>query len=230
MRAFRQSWTLAVLLAPMAAVACSQATTAEPQTPAPAVEARSDAEIEALFSARRDSARMRFTEADVRFMTGMIHHHAQAIDMSRLAPTHTSNPDIHTLAARIINAQRDEIATMQRWLRDRDQPVPELHVSDAGVMVHGAGHAMHMPGMLTPDQLRDLDAARGVAFDRLFLTLMIQHHNGAVTMVRELFKVDGAGQDEDVFRFASDVHVDQITEIDRMRVMLDALPAGGNNP
>jgi uncharacterized protein (DUF305 family) len=214
----------------MAAVACSQATTAEPQTPAPAAEARSNAEIEALFRARTDSARMRFTEADVRFMTGMIHHHAQAIDMSRLAPTHTSNPTLHTLAARITNAQRDEIATMQRWLRDRDQAVPEIHVSDAGVMVHGDGHAMHMPGMLTPDQLRDLDAARGAAFDRLFLTLMIQHHNGAVTMVRELFEVDGAGQDEDVFRFASDVHVDQITEVERMKLMLASMPPADRSP
>jgi uncharacterized protein (DUF305 family) len=228
MRPFRQQLTLAVLLAQLPAVACSQATTAEPQTPAPAAEARSNAEIEALFRARVDSARMRFTEADVRFMTGMIHHHAQAIDMSRLAPTHTSNPALHTLAARITNAQRDEIATMQRWLRDRDQPVPELHVSGAGVMVHGDG--MHMPGMLTPDQLRDLDAARGAAFDRLFLTLMIQHHNGAVTMVRELFEVDGAGQDEDVFRFASDVHVDQITEVERMKLMLAGMPPDDRSP
>jgi uncharacterized protein (DUF305 family) len=156
-------------------------------------------------------------------MTGMIHHHAQAIDISRLAPTHTDNPTLHTLAARITNAQRDEIATMQRWLRDRNQTVPELHVSDMGVMVHGADHSMHMPGMLTPEQLRDLGAARGAEFDRLFLTLMIQHHNGAVTMVRDLFEIDGAGQDEDVFRFAADVHVDQVTEVERMKLMLSAM-------
>lgn len=223
MTRLRPWWILAVMLAPLTAGACSQATTAEPQTPAPSADARSNAEIEALFRARVDSARMRFTDADVRFMTGMIHHHAQAIDISRLAPTHTDNPTLHTLAARITNAQRDEIATMQRWLRDRDQPVPELHVTDTGVMVHGADHAMHMPGMLTPEQLRDLAAARGAEFDRLFLTLMIQHHNGAVTMVRELFRVDGAGQDEDVFRFASDVHVDQVTEVERMKLLLSAM-------
>jgi uncharacterized protein (DUF305 family) len=222
MSRIRQWWILAVMLAPLSAGACSQAMTAEPQPPAPPAE-RSDAEIEAMFRARVDSARMRFTDADVRFMTGMIHHHAQAIDISRLAPTHTDNPTLHTLAARITNAQRDEIATMQRWLRDRNQTVPELHVSDMGVMVHGADHSMHMPGMLTPEQLRDLGAARGAEFDRLFLTLMIQHHNGAVTMVRDLFEIDGAGQDEDVFRFAADVHVDQVTEVERMKLMLSAM-------
>jgi uncharacterized protein (DUF305 family) len=171
---------------------------------------------------------MHFTEADSRFMTGMIHHHAQAIEMARLAPTHGAGPQVQTLAARVANAQRDEIALMQQWLRDRDQPVPELHVSESGVTVHGPGHAHDMPGMLTPDQIRELDAAHGKAFDRLFLTLMIPHHRGAVTMVRQLFATDGAAQDEDVFRIASDVQVDQITEIARMESMLAAMDRSGS--
>jgi uncharacterized protein (DUF305 family) len=162
-------------------------------------------------------------------MTGMIHHHAQAIEMGRMAPTHGASPMIRTLAARIINAQRDEIALMQRWLRDRDEPVPQVHVSDEGVMVHGADHGMHMPGMLTPEQIRKLDAARGAEFDRTFLTLMIQHHRGAVTMVHDLFGTPGAGLDEDVFRFASDVQVDQATEVARMELMLSEMSGEGSS-
>ncbi|HEX2166247.1 MAG TPA: DUF305 domain-containing protein [Longimicrobiales bacterium] len=166
---------------------------------------------------------MRYTEADVRFMTGMIHHHAQAVEMAQMAPSHGAGDQIQVLAARIINAQRGEIDIMQRWLRNRGEPVPEVHVTEGDVMVHGADHAMHMPGMLTEAQIRQLDAARGAEFDRLFLELMIQHHRGAVTMVRDLFGTPGAGRDEDVFRFASDVHVDQKTEVARMERMLSAM-------
>ena len=168
---------------------------------------------------------MRFTPADAEFITHMIPHHAQAIEISLLAPKNGASPQIQTLAARIINAQQDEIATMQQWLRDRDQPVPEVHISDTGVMVHGADHSMHMPGMLTPAQLAELRAARGTAFDRLFLRYMIQHHEGAITMVDRLFASHGAGQDEDVFKFAVDVHADQTTEINRMGLMLKAVPS-----
>jgi uncharacterized protein (DUF305 family) len=118
---------------------------------------------------------------------------------------------------------------MQRWLRDRGQSVPEVHVNGAQVMVHGAGmdHASHgqMPGMLTDEQLAALAAARDTAFDRLFLALMIQHHRGAVVMVDELFATDGAAQDTDVFKFASDVQVDQRTEVARMEQMLALLGA-----
>jgi uncharacterized protein (DUF305 family) len=169
-----------------------------------------------------DSARNRFEEADVRFMTGMIGHHAQAIVMSNLASTHGASPSILTLAGRIISAQKDEIVNMQRWLRDRGQPVPEPGTSLA--MPGHADHAQHMPGMLTPEQMQQLDQARGAEFDRLFLTLMIQHHRGAITMVNELFKAGGAGRDDSVFKIASDVNVDQITEIERMEQMLARLP------
>lgn len=226
-------WLLAATA--ILSVACSSgaATGTRPADPAAAAPGRSAAEIEALYRARVDSARSRFTEADVEFMTGMIHHHAQAIELSQLAPTHAASESIRTLAARIINAQQDEIATMQRWLRDRGQPVPEVHRMDDGrVMVHapdmqhGGGHDhTMMPGMLTEAELASLRAAHGVAFDRLFLQLMIRHHQGAVTMVQDLFATDGAGQDEDVFRFATDVHVDQRTEVARMERMLDAMPA-----
>lgn len=197
-------------------------------TPRPA--AGSTAELEALYRARTDSARMRFSEADVHFVTGMIGHHAQALVMAGLAPTHGASPAVQTLAARIINAQKDEIATLEQWLLDRGQPVPEVRIEGTKLMVHGADHAMHMPGMLTPDQLRELDGAQGAAFDRLFLTYMIQHHRGAVTMVHDLFGTDGAGQDELVFKLASDIQVDQTTEIARMELMLSALPAEGGAP
>jgi uncharacterized protein (DUF305 family) len=234
MRPPRTRWSRAtlpaVLLAVLATSACHSAaprgvdTTPSPSSTAPA------SDFEALYRARKDSARTRFTPADVHFMTGMIGHHAQAITMSKLAPTHGASPAVQTLAARIINAQQDEIATMQRWLRERGQPVPELHVMGNEVMVHGAEHDMHMPGMLTPEQMRALDAARGIEFDRLFLSGMIQHHRGAVTMVHDLFATDGAGQDDAVFKFASDVQVDQNTEIARMEQMLAALPAAGRAP
>ena len=183
-------------------------------------------ELEALYEARKDSARMEFTEADVDFMTGMISHHAQALVMSRLAPTHGASPQIKTLAARIINAQKDEIETMQRWLRDRDQPVPTIDIDGLDLTVRGAGeHAMHMPGMLTQEHLEELDEARGAEFDRLFLEYMIQHHSGAVTMVHNLFDVDGAAQGDAAFKLASDIQVDQKTEIARMNRMLDDLVA-----
>jgi uncharacterized protein (DUF305 family) len=218
------------LVALVAAGACRSAPASAPVPLATTAGALTAEQRTAIFRAVRDSARLRFTEADVRFMTDMIGHHAQALAMSGLAPTNTSNPSIRTLAARIINAQRDEIAFMQAWLRDRAQPVPEVHLDGHRVMLHGAGaHAdhAHMPGMLTDAQLDALAAARDAEFDRLFLTSMIAHHRGAVTMVTTLFATDGAGRDTDVFKFASDVQVDQRTEVARMERMLAALSAPG---
>ena len=168
---------------------------------------------------------MRFTEADARFMTGMIGHHAQALVMAGFAPTHGAGSRLLTLAARITNAQTDEIALMQQWLRDRRQPVPEVAASGVNMAMHGAEHEL-MPGMLTPEQLQRLDGARGSEFDRLFLTYMIQHHKGAVTMVHDLFATDGAAQDELAFKLASDIQVDQLTEVARMEQMLSAMPPG----
>ena len=185
----------------------------------------------AIEKARADSARYPYTEADIHFMSGMIGHHGQAIVMSRMAASHGASPSVRNLADRIINAQQDEIRTMQSWLRDRGQPVPEP--SPTGIMTMTMGgheHEMLMPGMLTAAQMQKLDAARGADFDRLFLTSMIQHHRGAVSMVQQLFGSYGAAQDETVFKFANDVSVDQTTEIARMERMLAAQifgPGGG---
>ena len=208
------------LLGLLTAVGC--ATSGPTGDAAPPGPAESEAErLEALYQARMDSTRLTVHEADVHFMTGMIHHHAQALVMSALAPQNGASESIRTLTGRIINAQTDEIAVMQRWLRDRDRPVPEVH--DSG---HVMGEHMHMAGMLTPEQLDELAAARGREYDRLFLTYMIQHHNGAVDMVDVLFATDGAAQDDFVFKLASDIQVDQRTEVARMQRMLDAMPPG----
>jgi uncharacterized protein (DUF305 family) len=166
--------------------------------------------------------RRSFTPADLQFMTGMIGHHAQAIVISRWAPTNQASAEIQRLAERIIAAQQDEIRTMQHWLEDRRQPVPA--VGNAGEM-HQHGREALMPGMLTPDQMTSLQAARGAEFDRIFLTLMIQHHNGALSMVETLFGSHGAAQEDAIFKFASDVSADQSTEVARMERMLAALPA-----
>jgi uncharacterized protein (DUF305 family) len=166
------------------------------------------------------SPRYPHTEADVHFMSAMIVHHAQAIVMAGWAPTHDAGPSVRTLAERIINAQQDEIATMQQWLRDHGQPAPEARAEGMKMPMNGAAHEMLMPGMLTEAQMQQLDQARGPEFDRLFLTFMIQHHRGAVAMVQDLFGSHGAAQDETVFKFANDVNVDQSTEIARMQTML----------
>ena len=135
-----------------------------------------------------------------------------------------------TLAARIINAQQDEIVAMQKWLRDRHQAVPEANPHGMTMKMDGMDHEMLMPGMLSETQLKQLDDARDKEFDRLFLTFMIQHHRGAVTMVKELFDTYGAAQDITVFKLASDVNVDQTTEIDRMQKMLASMIFGVDIP
>jgi uncharacterized protein (DUF305 family) len=243
----------ASLLAALALAACRAAppptSTPAPQDASPGVSspvtvAQSDSA--AIARARADSARLPYTAADVHFMTMMIGHHAQAIRIAGWAATHDAGPAVRTLAGRILNGQRDEIAIMQNWLRDRLQPVPRVNPADTTVSMppmaghaggHGAaaggaagtGHDMAtMPGMLTAAQLRELDAARGKEFDRLFLTYMIQHHRGAVGMVKQLFDTQGAGQDLTVFKFASDVNVDQTTEIARMEQMLVDLLFSGS--
>jgi len=219
---------MATLIAVVASPACGGARTAVTMPPSPA--ALSTAELEALYLARTDSARTRFTEADVRFMTGMISHHAQALEMAGLAPTRGPSLSVRTLTARTINAQSDEIALMQQWLQDRGQPVPEVYTAGVGSTVRVPDGGMHMPGMLTARQMRDLATARGPDFDRLFLTYMIQHHGGAVTMVHDLFATDGAALDDVVFKVASDIQVDQTTEIARMERMLTEIARMERNP
>ncbi len=183
------------------------------------------AALEALYQARAEAALQGHHDADVHFMAGMIGHHAQALVMAGFAPEAGASPAIQTLCARIINAQRDEINAMQAWLRDRGLAVPEVHISDGHLTIHGPEHAMHMPGMLTRAQLEELGRARGADFDRLFLEYMIMHHEGAVTMVERLFATDGAAQGDFVFKLASDIQADQGSEIARMELMLEGLSA-----
>jgi uncharacterized protein (DUF305 family) len=153
-----------------------------------------------------------YTAADVHFMQDMIGHHAQAIVMSGKAVSHGASSDVQKLAQKIAISQRDEIVFMKRWLTERNQVVP----TDSQSM------AMMMPGMLTPAMMAQLDAARGIDFDRLFLRFMIGHHEGALTMVADLFKAPAAGQEPEVFRFATDVDTDQKAEIYVMQELLNS--------
>jgi uncharacterized protein (DUF305 family) len=179
--------------------------------------------------AAAESGRPPYNAADVRFMSGMIDHHAQAILMAGWAPSHGASASVRALCERIVVGQRDEIAFMQRWLRDRGLPVPPGDGSHDRDMP-GMEHTSLMPGMLTPAELAQLDAARGPEFDRLFLTFMIQHHQGAITMVNQLFSANGATLDDLIFKYASDVNVDQTTEINRMGRMLAAMSSGERSP
>ena len=222
MTALRARRIAATLLGTVSLGACSSGTGALHTSAQPAAVPKADPA--AIARAKADSVRHPYTEADVQFMSRMIGHHAQAIVMGKLAPSHGATASIQRLAERIINAQQDEIATMQRWLADRRKPVPEARAKGMKMMVNGVEHEMLMPGMLTEQQIEQLDEASGPAFDKLFLTFMIQHHRGAVAMVKELFASYGAGQDELVFKFAGDVGVDQSTEIERMEKMLVSIP------
>jgi len=158
--------------------------------------------------------------ADVAFMQGMIMHHGQAVEMTALIPSHTENKEIRTLGARISRSQTDEMNFMKRWLLARGEPVsmampgmPNMDMS---------GNPMHaMPGMLTPEQMEALRHAKAAEFDRLFLKGMIQHHNGALVMVKQLFDTPGAGQDADLFDFATDADNTQRAEIRIMQAMLE---------
>jgi len=182
-----------------------------------------------------------YTAADVKFVQGMILHHAQAVVMSDWAPTHGARPQLLILCKRIALSQRDEITVMQRWLQDRHLPTPDpLHMFQGS---HGSGrdtsemampgmdmpgmdmgeHPMLMTGMLTPAEMRQLDTARGATFDHLYLTGMIKHHQGALDMVATLFSMPGAGQQADLFGFATDVDAGQRAEMARMQAMLNTL-------
>ena len=248
-------------------------------------------DLSELFWARQDSAKMQFTQPDVDFMAGMIGHHAQALIMSSMASVNNASPSVVTLTKRIINAQKDEIGIMQRWLHDRNQMVPQVTIDglqliieagsepslvfdsaqvahavkhfnkhgsymdnnhyqmmhgsemshegmEHGTMDHGDTEMNHegmehgtmdhsgmhdhssMPGMLTQKQLEELALAKGTEFDRLFLTYMIQHHTGAIIMVKDLVETDGAAQEVQIGKLAGEINVDQKTEIERMRLML----------
>ena len=162
------------------------------------------------------------SQADVQFMQGMIMHHAQAVEMTALMKSRTENKELRTLGARISRSQSDEIDFMKRWLTARGQPIemamPEMPGMDM------SNHEMLMPGMLTAKQMDALKKAKGEEFDRLFLTGMIQHHNGALIMVKDLFDTAGAGQDAEVFNFVTDVDSGQRAEIRIMQTMLGEKP------
>ena len=167
-----------------------------------------------------------YTTADVQFMQGMIGHHAQAVVMAAMAPTHGASPKVALFCRKVDISQRDEIVLMQTWLRDRGQSVPDPLAASAHDAMAGtdmADHATLMPGMLTPEQLKQLDQSRDTTFDRLFLTFMIQHHQGALTMVATLFDSPGAGQTPEIFGYATGVDADQRAEIERMEGMLSPL-------
>ena len=138
-------------------------------------------------------------------------------------------PTVRVLCERMVVAQRDEIALMRNWLRDRGQPVPAADATHHRMKMNGVEHDMLMPGMLSPEELAQLDKARGPEWDRLFLTFMIRHHEGALKMVDDLFASYGALQDDDVYKFASDIHADQTIEIERMQKMLAAWTSAARN-
>jgi uncharacterized protein (DUF305 family) len=163
--------------------------------------------------------RPQHTTADARFMRDMIAHHGQALEMVSLVPTRSSRDDLQLLARRIRISQTDEIALMRRWLERRGESAPDEHAHHAQ---HAGDPHANMPGMLTAAQLAQLSAATGPEFNRLFLEFMIQHHEGALMMVAELFGSPGAGQESEVFQIASEIDGDQRIEISRMRALLNA--------
>ena len=163
--------------------------------------------------------------ADVDFMQGMIIHHQQAVEMTALIPSHTENKDLRSLGARISSSQSDEIKFMQRWLAARGEPLSMAMPGMPDMDMSGNPMPL-MPGMLTPEQMEALRKAKGAEFDRLFLTGMIQHHNGALIMVEDLFDTSGAGQDADLFNFATDADNTQRAEIKIMQLMLEKKSSG----
>jgi uncharacterized protein (DUF305 family) len=177
--------------------------------------------------ARPDLVRQPYSQADIDFMSGMIPHHAQAVLIAGWAASHGARSDVRILCERQVVAQRDEIEFMRNWLRDRGEPVPTANATHHRMKMNGVEHDMLMPGMLTADELARLDKARGAEWDRLFLQAMIRHHEGAIKMVDDLFASYGALQDDDVYKFASDVYADQSTEIERMQKMLEDVEKRG---
>ena len=215
-------WVRLFTVAAFVPAACGGSRAPDSVAPRPAGTFRSPAEMVAA-----DGGRPPYTAADVHFMSGMIPHHAQAVLIAGWAASHDAGSAVKILCERIVVAQQDEIATMQRWLRERGQRVPPADATHLRMTMNGMEHDMLMPGMLNAQELARLDQARGGEFDRLFLSYMIRHHEGAVTMVDQLFgSAGGAGQDETVFRLASDIYADQTTEIERMQKMLAAVSDG----
>ena len=219
-----------VLVAAAMAAACGQSAPATSGSAAPPASGSGPAVVHPgapgqPSTAGKTSGPPAYTDADVQFMQGMIHHHGQALDMAALMPTHSSRADMQRLGEKITISQTDEIKMMQTWLKDRGKDAPDPatmhHMMADGSMMGSLGPMM--PGMLSPEEMKQLAAAKGAAFDKLFLEGMIKHHKGAITMVSDLFSHDGAAQDAVIFQFASDVRTDQQTEIHKMEQMLAAM-------
>jgi uncharacterized protein (DUF305 family) len=199
----------------MSAAAPAGTPAAPPSEPPPIVQPGAPGQASQVISAAAatDLSKVEYTGADIKFMQGMIGHHAQALEMVELLKTRSASDDMKKLALRIELSQDDEIKMMQHWLEARGQQVPNR----MAMHMHGA---TLMPGMLTPDEMQRLEQAKGAEFDRLFLEGMIKHHGGALSMVKDLLDTPGAAQESEVFAFVSDVEADQRMEIDRMGAML----------
>jgi uncharacterized protein (DUF305 family) len=221
--------TRALLVASVSAVFLSPAALAQQNDPAKPVVVQPGAPgapSKTLPSSTRAILPPR-SPADVAFMQGMIVHHAQAVEMTAMIPSHTQNKDLHSLGARISSSQSDEIKLMKRWLAARGESVPKAMPKMPGMdMSHETSNKNMalMPGMLTPQQMEALRKAKDAEFDRLFLLGMIQHHNGALAMVKDLFDTAGAGQDGELFNFATDADNTQRAEIRIMETMLKKEP------
>ena len=171
---------------------------------------------------RPDLVAYPYTNADVEFMQGMIPHHAQAVKMCTIAPTHAGKREVKLMCERMLISQRDEIHMMRVWLIDRGQFVPAADATHHKMtMPGGMAHDMLMPGMLSDEEMAKLDKARGADWDRMFLNAMIRHHQGAITMVDDLLASPGGAQGDDMYGFASDIWADQTAEIERMQKLLE---------
>jgi uncharacterized protein (DUF305 family) len=199
-----------------ASASCQQSAPA----PAPLVEPGAPGQPSRTLPPGTKPAAIPLNPADVDFMQGMIMHHSQAVEMTALIASHTDNPEVHALCAKISSSQSAEIRFMQQWLAARGQAT-SMEMPGMPGMDMGGKPMAPMPGMLTPAQMEALRKARGAEFDRLFLTGMIQHHGGALTMVKDLFNEPGAGQDADIFNFATDADNTQRAEIRIMQNMLE---------
>ena len=182
----------------------------QPGAPGEMAQAFDTAELEAIGG-------LSHSQADVRFMRGMIPHHGQALDMTALVPARATTNGFRSMALRMQISQRDEIRLMERWLTEREEDIPPPNAHRMMM----AGDMALMPGMLSAGQMEQLTSATGQEFERLFLEFMIMHHEGALTMVQTLFNSSGAGQESLIFKFATDVDADQTIEIMRMRRMLE---------
>jgi uncharacterized protein (DUF305 family) len=220
-------FSILVVTAAASAVACGSAP-AQQSVPIVQPGAPGQASKGVSAAAAADESHVGYTDADVTFMQGMIHHHAQALDMVDLLNRNTRSNEMRQLGKRIALSQTGEIKMMQTWLKARGKDVPDPRAHDMADMPGMSMDRVMMPGMLTPDEMKHLAALNGPAFDKAFLEGMIKHHRGALTMVKELLATAGAAQDADIFNFGANIEADQSAEIERMTDMLQAMEKGSS--